>query len=222
MFRYDWDWVGAEKEFKRAIELNPGYATAHQWYSGLLSALGRIDESIAEQRRALELDPLSLIINRDLGRSYCFARRYSEAIEQELKTLDMDPNFLPALGALGHAYIQESMFDDAIAAFQKASKLESRYRLHLGITYAFAGRREDALSILREQEGLMERTYVLLQDTAIIHAALEEKDLAFEWLEKAFEYRAPGLADLKTQPLWDPLRSDTRFQDLLRRMNFSE
>jgi len=220
---YEWDWLGAEREFKRAIELNPNYATAHHWYSDHLGIMGRHEEAIAEIKRAQQLDPLSLIINTVAGVRFHWARRYDEAVEQLRKTLEMDPNFAVAHDWLGQVYEQMGQDESAIAEHQKAIRASggsSQVVAALGHTYAAAGKRNEALRILADLNERRKMAYVSPYDIAVIHVAFGEKDQAFEWLEKAYQERASPIVVLKVDPRLDPLRSDPRFQDLLRRMNF--
>jgi tetratricopeptide (TPR) repeat protein len=221
--RYEWDWPGAEREFKRAIELNPNYATAHHWYSNYLEDMGRHDEAIAEIKRAQQLDPLSLIINAVVGLRFRSARRYDEAVEQLRKTLEMDPNFAMAHFLLGGAYKEKGQYESAIAEYQKGRSASggSGYLLAaLGRAYAAAGKRREALKILGELKELSKRRYVSASFVASIYVALGEKDQALEWLEKGYRDRDAAMVGLNWVPTFDPLRSDPRFQDLLRRMNF--
>jgi tetratricopeptide (TPR) repeat protein len=220
---YEWDWHGAEGEYKRAIELNPNYATAHHWYSDYLQGRGRQDEAIAEIKRALELDPLSLIINAVAGQQLYSGRRYDQAVEQLRKALEMDPNFALAHWFLGDTYEQKAEYESAIAEYQKARTASggSTYAVAaLGRAYAAAGKRREALKILGELKELSKRTYVSPYFMGSIYIALGGKDQALEWLQKAYEERDPWMGYLKVEPAFDPLRSDPRFQDLLRRMNF--
>ena len=220
---YEWDWLGAEREFKRAIELNPNYATAHHWYSDYLGEMGRHEEAIAEIKRAQQLDPLSLIINTVAGVRFHWARRYDEAVEQLRKTLEMDPNFAVAHHWLGQVYEQMGQHESAIAEHQKAIRASggsSQAVAALGHAYAAAGKRNEALRILADLNERRKTAYVSPYDIAVIHVALGEKDQAFEWLEKAYQERAAPIVVLKVDPRLDPLRSDPRFQGLLRRMNF--
>jgi len=211
---YDWDWSGAEQEFKRAIELNPGSATAHHFYGLALAYMGgRFEEAIDESKRAVELDPLSLIINADLGHVFYEARKYELAIEQERKTLEMDPNFNPAHHWLGLAYLQKSMDKEGIAEFEKEFPF-------LGYAYAVAGRRAEAQQVLDKLNELSKQKYVPAVSMARIYVGLGEKDKAFEWLEKAYlDGSIGGGTGIAVDPIFDPLRSDPRFKDILRRMN---
>jgi tetratricopeptide (TPR) repeat protein len=218
---YDWDWPGAEREFRRAIELNPGYATAHQWYGELLSNLGRHEEALAEIKRAQQLDPLSLIINAVSGRNLLFAGRDDLAIEQLRKTLEMDPHFAQAHFFLGWAYVRKGTFAEAIAEFQRAATLSpdiTAYKGGLAHAYARAGKSAEARKLLSELKEESKRTYVSWYDFAAIYAGLGEKDQAFTCLERAYEQHVDRLVEAKGDPLFDPLHSDPRFQDLMRRI----
>jgi serine/threonine protein kinase/Flp pilus assembly protein TadD len=218
---YDWDWSGAERELKRAIELNPNNTSAHQWYTSYLSAMGRHDEAIARAKRAQELDPLSLVINTMVGRTFYFARQYDQAIEQFRKTLELDPNFALAQHFLGQAYEQKGMYDEAFAVFQKGITLSggrSQMVAFLGHAYAVSGKRGEALKTLDELKELSKRRYVGPYNVALVYAGLGEKDQAFEWLQKGYEERSSELLWLAVIPGFDSLRSDPRFADLLRRM----
>jgi TolB-like protein/Tfp pilus assembly protein PilF len=219
---YDWDFPGAEREFRRAIELNPSYATAHQWYGELLSALGRHEEALAEIKRAQQLDPLSLIINEAHGEVLLHAGQDDLAIEQLRKTLEMDPNFAFARFVLGWAYVRKGAFADAIPEFQRATTLSPEITWNkggLGHAYARAGRSAEARKLLSELKEHSRRRYVSWWDFAAIYAGLGEKDQAFTCLEKAYEQRDPRLVQwVNVSPSLDPLRSDPRFADLLRRI----
>jgi TolB-like protein/Tfp pilus assembly protein PilF len=217
---YDWDWSGGEREFQRAIELNPSDAYAHLTYGVTLMLTGRSEQAIAEVKRSLELDPLSLAGNRNLGYVFYFARQYDQAIEQERKTLELDPNFIRTHLMLGNAYIQKSMYKEGIAELEKESALfpDSPGPVSwLGYAYAVAGRRAEAQKMLDQLTELSKQKYVAAVDAARIYSGLGEKDKAIEWLEKGYEDRS--IVFIKVDPTFDPLRSDPRFADLLRRMN---
>jgi TolB-like protein/Tfp pilus assembly protein PilF len=219
---HDWDWSGAEREFKRAIELSPGYASAHQWYSILLVFLGRRDEALAEARRSRQLDPLSLIINRDLGWMLYLVGDYEQAIEQLRKTLDMDPSFVQAHVSLGMAFLAKGLPQDAIAHGQKAVELspgETYGLAGLGRIYAFSGKKAEALRILDLLNERSKTRYVAAFDLATIHLGLGDRDRALAWLERAYEERSAALGYISVYPMFDPLRSEPRFQDLLRRID---
>jgi TolB-like protein/DNA-binding winged helix-turn-helix (wHTH) protein/Flp pilus assembly protein TadD len=221
---YDWDWSGAEREFQRAIELNPGYATAYQWYGSVLSTMGRPEEAIANYKRALELDPLSPIINGVLGQALYYTRQYDQAIEQLKKTLELDPDLGLARAYLALAYRQKSMNEEAIAEFEKLLVILHGHAwalADLGYAYATAGRGPEAQRMLDQLNQLSRQEFVPADAMAHVYVGLGEKDKAFEWLQKGYERHSIGLGGvgLKVDPLWDPLRSDPRFADLLRRMN---
>jgi tetratricopeptide (TPR) repeat protein len=220
---YDWDWASAEDEYRRAIELNPGYASTHHWYGWYLALMGRLNEAITEIKQASELDPLSLEINTDLGLSFLFARQYDRAIEQFEKAMEMDPNFIWTHFFMGWAYEQKGNYEGAIAEFQKARQLDDSPLIlaALGHTYVMAERRDEALRVLAEMKDLAERRHVSSYHFAIIHAALGERDEAFEWLEKTYEARSEALVWLKVDPRLDTLRTDPRFIDLQRRVGLS-
>ena len=217
----EWDWPAAEREYRRALDLNPSYAAAHNWYAGYLMYLGRFEEGITEANRARELDPLSLAINNALGGRLLLAGRENEAIEQIQKTLEMDPNFAPAHNQLGWAYLKEGKNQEAIAEFQKGVALSGSdpdESIDLGFAYAVAGKKEEAKKILAKLKKKREHSFVSPASLGILCGALGEKDEAFAWLDKAYELRDPQLTYLKVGPKFAPLRSDPRFQNLLRRM----
>ena len=218
---YDWDWEGAEKEYKFAIELNPNYATAHHFYALYLwHVTGRFEEAMEKIRRAQELDPLSLAINNDVAWLYYTAHRYVEAIEQYQKTLDLDPNFVMAHRELGLVYLKKSMFPEAIAELEKAVSLSGGLTTlgELGLGYAVAGRRDEAMKILETLREEAKVSYVPSRVMAEINMGLGEKDEAFRWLETAYQERNID-ATIRVYPILDLLRDDPRFTDLLRRMN---
>jgi len=220
---YDWDWAGGEREFKRALELNPHFAGTHQWYGGYLEMLGRREESLAERRQALELDPLSVSINFELGIAYYYARDYDRAIQQFQKTLELDPNFPLVHWALPAAYEQKGMYDQAIVGFKKGIALRggtewSFSMSGLGHVYGVSGKKAEARAVLDELKQMSRQEYVPADSIALIYAGLGEKDQAFTWLEKAYDEHAFKMAWLKVEPEWDSLRSDPRFADLVRRV----
>ena len=218
---HNWEWARAEEELKRAIELNPGYPSAHHWYSEHLTAMGRCDESIAELQLAADLDPLSLVISADLGRAFYYARQYEQVMKQEAGTLEMDPTFWLSHINLGRSYTQEGMHSDAINELQKARELSvgnTEVLSFLGFACAAAGKRDEALKILDELNEQSRDRHVPPYHFAIIQAGLGENDRAIEWLERAFEKHAVDLFTLRVEPMLDGLRGDTRFQDLLRRV----
>ncbi len=218
---YDWEWADAERQFRRSIELNPGYPLAHHWYALYLAAMGRLSEALAEEKRAQELEPLSLIISKNVGTILHYARQYDQAIQQYRKTLELDRDFARAHFYLGLTYQQTSTFEEAIAEFQKALLLSGGSTVilaALGGTYAASGRRDEAMKILDELYERSRRQYVSALNMAIVHVSLGHKDQAFEWLEKAYEERSSWLVSLNVEPIFDSLRSEPRFADLVRRV----
>jgi tetratricopeptide (TPR) repeat protein len=219
---YDWDWAAAEREFRRAIELNPQYASAHHWYGMLHAAMGRFEEAEGEHRRALEIDPFSLIINTSLGGQVFFmARQLDRAIDQFKKTLELEPNFGLAHWALGRAYAGKGQMDAAIAELRRARTLSGNSRElagSLGHVYAIAGRRQEAGEILNELIELSKRNYVPSYSIAVVHAGLGETDQAFERLERACQERFSRLVNLNFDIELDSLRTDPRLDELRGRI----
>jgi serine/threonine-protein kinase len=224
LLSYEWDWVGAEKAFQKAIELNPNYPTARQWYGVLLSAMGRHGESIAQRKRALELDPHSLSVNSGLGRSYYWARQYNTALDQISKTLEMDPTYVDTHWSFGLVYEQTGQLDRAISDFQKAVELSRRSPAMLsalGHAYAIAGKSGEAHKIIDELNEVMKQQYVSPYAMALIFAGLGEQDEAFEWLERAYQDRDETFVHLRVDPRLDSLRSDARLTQMMRRINLA-
>jgi serine/threonine-protein kinase len=222
---YDWNWVKSEEDFKRSIEINPNYAQAHHWYALHLAAMGREDESVAEMKRAQELDPLSLIINTNVGWVLYFAGRYDAAVEQLRKALELDPDFFVAHWELGLAYDQEGMNEEARSEFQKARMFSPSNPVilaSLGEADAGSGRRNEAREILNQLTQLSKQQFVSPYVIAVLNVALGANDEAFQWLERAYEQRDNNLILLKVDPRLRTIRSDPRFQDLLRRIGFSK
>jgi len=220
---FDWDFDSAGKEFRRAIELNPGYATAHHWYAWHLSLSGRYNEAIAEMRKAEDLDPLSLIINADLAELLVLAHSYDESIGQSRKTIEMDPNFALAHNQLAQAYLQKHMNDEAVAELQKAAQLSGgspTVMANLARAYAASGKRSETAKLLSDLKKRSDPSYSHASEIAVIYAALGDKDQAMSWLEKGYEERFnPGVL---LRPGFDPLRSDPRFQELVRRIGLNQ
>jgi tetratricopeptide (TPR) repeat protein len=216
---YHRDWPTAEREFRRALELNPNYATAHLWHGEHLANLGQAEAAVAEFKRARELDPLSLTVNAALGRGLRDAHHFDEAIEQCRKTLELEPNFAQAHWCLGLGYLGKARYDEAILEFRKAKALgEAPLALwSLAYAYGVAGKKAEARKVLREFGQQSRDTYVSPYFMAGIYAGLGEKDRAFEWLDRAYE--DGDFMQLKLDPFLDSLRSDPRFHELLRRMN---
>jgi serine/threonine protein kinase/tetratricopeptide (TPR) repeat protein len=216
---HDWDWAGAEKEFKRAIELNPSYTTAHSWYGEYLMVLGRFDQALAEFNRAYELNPLSTGANLALGQRFYYARQYQQAIGQFQKTLAMDSSFVPAHEYLGRAYEQNGMPVEALAEFRKALELsegDTNELAALGQAYAASHQDAEARKILDQLKERSRQTYVQPASVAVIYLALGEKDQAFDWLQKAYDDRSGWLVYLKVDPWADSVRNNARFTDLVR------
>jgi len=220
---YEWDLNGAEAEFKRAMELDPGYAVPHELYGYLLRSRGEFDAALAELRKAQELDPLSLLINGDIGETLRFAGRTVEAIEANKKVLEMDPNFFDPYFNLGLTYAQHGMHEEAVAAINQAlilSQNSTHVKAALGQAYAMAGKKAEAYKVIDEL--LSQGRYVSPLDIAMIYARLGENDKAFVWLEKAYEEHTGWLIELKVEPAWEKIRSDARYQDLLRRVGLEK
>jgi serine/threonine protein kinase/tetratricopeptide (TPR) repeat protein len=223
---YDWDWSGAEREFERAIALNPSYTDAHNFYGVFFWEMGEPEKAIAEKKRALELDPLSLVTNTFLGAAFYSARQYDQAIEQEQKTLELDQNVATARLFLGSAYVQKLMYKEGTAEFEKMLVIfpgDTRALSLLGHAYAVAGRKAESQKVLDQLNEVSTQKYVPAEFKARIYAGLGDKVRAFDWLEKAYEGRETAIdfrgIGIKADPAFDPLRSDPRWIDLLRRMN---
>jgi TolB-like protein/Flp pilus assembly protein TadD len=218
---HEWDWAGAEKAFQRAIALNPNYAPAHQWYSHLLMSRGRTSEAILSARRAAEIDPLSLPAGMNMAWQYYWSRQYDLAVECLHKILDIDPNFEQGHWGLGLAYEGKGMLEEAATEFQKAIELSGSnavYVAALGHACAIGANKKAALEIRARLEEQLKTKYVSPYWMATLQAGLGEIDLAFQWLEKAYEERSGGLIWLAVDPRMDNLRADSRFAALLRRV----
>jgi tetratricopeptide (TPR) repeat protein len=219
---FDWDWAPAEREFRRAIELNPGYATAHHWYAWHLSLMGRHDEAIAEMRKARSLDPLSRIINVDVAEILLIAHFYDESAQQSRKTIEMDPDFALAHNQLAEAYLHKQMLADAIAEFQRAVLLSESSAIctaNLARAYASSGRRADAERLLTGLQKRSNPAYSNAAEIAMVYAALGEKGQAMTWLSRGYDERFnPGVL---LRPGFDSLRADPTFQDLVHRVGLT-
>ena len=214
-------WAAAENEFKRALQLSPGYANAHHWYGDYLSVVGRPEEALVEAKRAFELDPLSPIINTWLGYRYFYARRYDEAIEQERRILEFDPSFAAAHLLLGQAYVQKRLHAQAISELQSAGSLSGEspiYMAQLGVAYAAAGKNAEALSVIDQLQKVSKQNYVSSYGLAEVYAALGDKQHAMKWLQAAYDEGAVWMQYLKVDPVLDSMQSQPRFQDLVRQM----
>jgi eukaryotic-like serine/threonine-protein kinase len=219
-FTYDLDWPAAGKHLERALVLNPASPLAHSYYSLYLGALGRSEEGLAEAKRALDLDPVSpAILNYVVVQLY-MARRFDEAIDQCRKTLELDPSFTPAHGTLGHVYAAKGMYREALAEYEKSALtgVSPASTAFVGYAHARLGQRNQAFRVLDQLRAASKQRYVPALSFAIVYVGLGEKEQAFLWLEKAYEERTNSLAYLKVTATWDPLRSDPRFADLVRRI----
>ena len=223
-YHQSWRWEESEKEFKRAISLNPNYPTAHHWYQILLGALGRHDEALAEIKRALELDPLSPVLEVNIGEDYVRMGDLDSAMEHAKRLVQLDPNFPLAHQVYGAVYLKQRRYAEAIGEFQQdVTNDRSAFALsYLGHAYAMAGRRDEAMAVLKELEGMYNKRESLPQYQAAVYAGLGDKDQAFAWLEKGFQARSATLVFLAIDVTYDPLRSDPRYADLLRRMGLRQ
>jgi eukaryotic-like serine/threonine-protein kinase len=221
---YDWDWPGAENEFKRALQLNPNSATAHHWYGDFLTKLGRFEEARVELKKAQDLDPLSLLINTSVGRELYFARQYDPAIAQFQKTLQMDQNFVPAQHAIEAAYAQNGMYKDAVAERQKVLTLSGNPDLaaSIGADYTRSGYPGVLQGWLEGLTEVSKRGYVSPYNIAQIYAQLGDKNQAVTWLDQAFNQRDSKLTYVKVEPAFDQIRSDPRFQQLVQRLSMPQ
>jgi TolB-like protein/DNA-binding winged helix-turn-helix (wHTH) protein/Tfp pilus assembly protein PilF len=219
---FDWDLDSGGKEFRRAIELNPGYATAHHWYSWHLALLGRYDEALVEMRKAETLDPLSLVINADLAELLILAHSYDESIQQSRKTIEMDPNFALAHNQLAQAYLQKHMTDEAVTELREAVQLSGGSPTciaNLARAYATSGKTSEASKLLRDLMKRSSPNYSYASEIAMIYASLGDTNQAMNWLEKGYDERFnPGVL---LRPGFDPLRSDPRFENLERRVGLN-
>ena len=225
LMNYDWNWSEAEKEFRRSIELKPDYGTAHQWYAiHYLTATNRLEKSIQEMKRALELEPASLVMNTFMGATLYYAGRYDEAIDQCRRTVEMDPNFAVAHWHLGLAYEQKQVFDKAIEEFKKAISLSGGsplMRAALGRVYAESHKKYEANEMLNELNELAKRQYVSAYEVAKIYVALGNSEQAFQLLAKAYAEHSFHLVNLNVCPQLNSIRSDPRFRDLVQRIGLS-
>ncbi len=218
---YDWDFMGAEKEFERAIQLNPNYAAAYQWRAENLVNLQRLDEATQMMQRAEELDPFSLIISGEVGWVYYQARQFDKAVEQLTKIVEMDRNFPRTYFFLGRVYEQQGKFKEAIEATKQALTLSNNYSFiaaSLGHIYATSGQRAEAQKVLAQIEAQAQKEYVSPMAFALVHTALNDKDRAFQWLKKAAEQRDPILIYYLRDPQLENLQSDPRFAELVKQM----
>jgi TolB-like protein/Tfp pilus assembly protein PilF len=225
LMNYDWNWSAAEKEFKRSIELKPDYATAHEWYAiHYLTATGRLEEAVQEMKKALELEPASLVMNTFMGATLYYAGRYDEAIDQCRRTIEMDPNFTVAHWHLGLAYEQKQVLDAATEEFKKAISLSEGSPLMkaaLGRAYAKSQKKHEANEILNELNELSKQHYVSAYEVATIYVALGNNEQVFQLLEEAYAEHSFHLVYLNVSPQFKPVSSDRRFQNLVQRIGLS-
>ena len=217
---YDWDWAAAEQEFKQAIEMNPSYAVAHQWYAHHLVYMGRFEEALQQAEIARQLDPLGVMADSDMALQYYQRREYDKAIEHSRRIIRMAPDFPPAHMWMGAALLGKNEAEQAIAAFARARGTGNTFAIALlGMAYGRAGRRQDALNIVRELDELSRRRFVSAAYVSLVYIGMGEKEMAMNWMEKGYEERAPLLARLKVEPVVDPLRDHPRFKALVRRIS---
>jgi len=222
---YDWDWRGAEQEFQDTLGLSSDYPLARQWYAMELAALGRHEEALRETERALQLDPLSMSISSTTALAFYFMRQYDVALEQALKTIDLDSSFYPGHFVCGCAYEQMGRWEEALQEFQAAVELSHRlprFLAALGHGWAMSGNPAEARKIIDELLAAPREQYHSAYCVAEIHAGLNESHLALEWLQKACDQRDTWTIFLKVHPHFDPLRSDPRFANLLRRVGLDQ
>ena len=220
---YEWDWTGAEREYKKAITLNPKDALVRWNYSLFLTVMGRNNEAIAQGKKAVELDPVSPEMSNGLSIVYRTLGQYYAMIKQAQKTLKLDHNYLIGYLSLGDAYIGKGMYGEAIAAFEHdldVTKNYKRFQTGRAVAYALLGETRKAREILSELLEKSQGGYSVRCDIAQVYLSLGEIDPALEWLNKAYDEKDALLVTIRTWPFWDPIRDDPRFQDLLRRMNF--
>src|SRR5215510_587011 len=226
LMNYDWNWSAAQKEFKRSIERAPDYATGHQWYAiHYLTATGRFEEAVQEMKKALELEPASLVMNTFMGATLYYAGRYDEAIDQCRRTIEMDPNFAVAHWHLGLAYEQKQVLDAATEEFKKAISLSGGSPLMkaaLVRAYAKSQKKHEANEMLNELNELSKQQYVSAYEVATIYVALGNNEQAFQLLEEGYAEHSFHLVYLNVSPQFKPIRSDRRFQDLAQRVGLSQ
>jgi tetratricopeptide (TPR) repeat protein len=221
IYQNQWRWSEAEAQYKRAISLNPNYPTAHQWFAGYLRVRRQFDDSLREIKRGQELDPLSPVIGAQLAEVFLLKNNLASAIEQCQKVIDLDPTFPVAHETLSWAYIKQRRYEEATNEIHKAVDSygrSSRPLSYLGICYALAGKRAEAFLTLKELEARYARRESLGHSLASVHAALGDKDQAFQWLERDFRRHSSDLQWIQTDLALDDLRSDSRYADLVRRM----
>jgi tetratricopeptide (TPR) repeat protein len=220
-YAFEWDWRAGERDFKRAIELDPEYATAHMWYALYLGQLGRVDEAVSEAQRARNLEPLSLIGTYSVGLAHYFARQYDAAAEYAQKALEINPNFPSGRRLLGQVYAAERRNAESLVEFQRLNATGADNWLHLGLlayAYGRAGDRARAHEILDRMVRTSKTRFVPAAQIAIGYVGLDDHDAAFLWLERAYAERSQALTFLKMDPIFDSIRSDPRYEDLIARI----
>jgi tetratricopeptide (TPR) repeat protein len=210
-------WAAAEREYRRALELNPGYATAHQWYALNLSILGRHEEAVAEAKRSLSLDPLSPLQNVFLGQRLYYVGDYVAAINQLMLALELDPSFSPAHEILGRTYLEQGRYPEAVHEFRETNRLDGHVSGDLGYALALAGDNAGALGVLRELVELSSREYVPPKELALVHLGLRNQDRALDYLEKAYKEREGVVSEFVVDPRFVSISNNPRFQAVLRK-----
>lgn len=221
---YEWDWAGAEREFQRAIALNPNYEGAHQWYADHLVFMGRLAEARKEIERAQDLDPLSLIISSDVALYHYYSRDYDGAIAEARRMLELEPDYPLGHIWLGMAYVQQGKATESVEEFRKAKGMQGNLMALalLGHAYGCAGRRAEALAVIQELEKASGTRFVSAAYFTLVYLGLGDRAKFFEWFEKSYQERSALMIRLKVEPMLDPVRSDPRFQAFLKRMNFPD
>ncbi len=221
LLQYDWNWAGAEREFRRAIEIDPNYALGRSFLAWYLAAMGRFEESIAEDKRAMDIDPLSAAVNADLGWDFYMARRFDEAIEQLKKAIDLEPNYWVSHVLLGRCYEQKGRLREAVEEFEKARQIENsipEVLAALGHGYALSGRKAEALQIVHELQERAKKDFGPSFSIATVYLGLGMKEEAIQNIVKSYQEGSYYMIYLKVDPLLDSVRSDPRFIEVMRRV----
>ena len=221
IYEFNWDWTGAEESFKKGLKINPGYSFGHACYAHCLFMLGRFEDAEREIKLARDLDPLGLITNANVGYCYFLNRKYDLALEEYNKALEIDPSFHPLLAYMAEVYEQKGMIDESIKAMKLAyakSEMNAKILAILGHIYGTAGNTKEANKILDELEKRSRNEFVSASNFTLLYLGMNQKDQVFEWLEKAYEEKAPFVCYLKVDPRFDKIRDDERFTDLKKRV----
>jgi tetratricopeptide (TPR) repeat protein len=224
-FTYDGDWPAAGKHFEQALALNPAYTRAHTFYPFYLSSIGRSEEAVEVAQRALDLDPASPAVSHSLAVQLYLARKFDQAIAQARNTLEMDAKFFISYAVLGEAYVSHGMYREARSALEKycaLSRSSAASLALLGYEHARSGKRQESLQMIDKLKAISKQRFVPALFVALVYAGLEDNDRAFTWLEDACRERFYRLAYLKVEGLWDPIRSDPRFAEVLRRIGLHQ